>query len=534
MNKLLTLIILSISLYNCAQFVPPTGGPKDEDPPVLVQSEPDNQTLNFKGKSILLEFNELIDATSLRQDLIITPKPEGAFDIKAKPYSVEISFDERFLDSTTYTLNFRNGIKDLNEKNPAENLKLVFSTGSYIDSLSITGKVTNLWTGDPSDKTTVALYDLNNSDTLPLLKRRPKYFFTTDTSGNYIFENLKASSYRLIAFNDQNSNLYYDSKTELFGFLPDTIHLDSNIINLDLDIYPNNTDPPKIKRSLSRQRNYSITFDKNLKSAQVEFLNQGDSLTYKFLPQELLFFNHPNTADTIQTKIIVQDSIGNILRDTLEIYFSIINSRNVTPDPELLRIRTLDIQSNTKIKKPTAYHLSFEYPITSIDTSKISITADTLTKEDYKLNWLDPSHTELEIQFSTNAKRELKLFIEAGSVTNYKSDTNNTYQLINTLYQQDEYGAIDGKYDEFNGSKIIQLLDPRSMEVLDTQVFTNQYNFPQVVPGNYRIRIIEDANQNGQWDTGNFENNILPEKIKVSKGIIKLKANFQLSDVQLD
>ncbi|KPM48417.1 Ig-like domain-containing protein [Jiulongibacter sediminis] len=534
MNRLFTVLVLALLFQRCAQFVPPTGGPKDEDPPELVASSPQNQTLNFKGKTIQMEFNELIDATSLRQELIITPKPEGAIDIKTKPYSVEISFDEKFLDSTTYTMNFRNGIKDLNEKNPAENLKLVFSTGNFIDSLSIKGKVKNLWTGDPSDKTTVALYDTNSNDTIPLLKRRPKYFYTTDTSGVYNFENIKASSYRLLAFKDENVNLYFDSKTELFGFLQDTIHLDSNIIDLNLEVYPNNTDPPKIRRSLSRQTNYSITFDKNLKSAEVVYLKSEDSLTYKFSPQEILFFNYPETTDTTQTKIIVQDSVGKTLEDTLKIYFSTINSRPSNSNPEILRIRARDIQANSKIKIPEFYHLSFEYPITSIDTSKLSITADTTFNQPYQLNWLDPSHTELQIQFSTSAERELKMLIEPGAITNYRSDTNNTYQLINTLYQQDEYGSLDGKYDQFEGQKIVELLDSRTLEVTERQVFTDFYKFPQVIPGNYKIRIIEDTNENGQWDTANFDENKLPERIVISRGIIKLKANFQLSDIQLD
>ena len=320
----------------------------------------------------------------------------------------------------------------------------------------------------------------------------------------------------------------------MFGFLPDTIHLDSNITNLDLTVYPNNTDPPKIKRSLSRQRNYSITFDKNLKSANVEYLNFGDSLTYKFSPQEILFFNHPYTNDTIQTKIIVQDSIGNVVEDTLKIYFSSIKTKTKEDTPEILRISNPELISNTKIKTPEFYHLNFEFPVTSIDTSKLTITSDTTDQEEYKLKWLDPSHTELQIAFYSTAKNELKLRIETGAITNYKSDTNNTYQLINKLYQQEEYGEIDGKYDEFEGQKIVQLLDAQTLELKDYQLFTDTYKFTQVIPGNYKIRIIEDANQNGQWDTANFEENQLPEKIKISRGIIKLKANFQLSDIQLN
>ncbi|WP_394996296.1 Ig-like domain-containing protein, partial [Emticicia sp.] len=132
-NKSLTLIIAYSMLVSCAQFVPPTGGKKDEVAPKLIKSNPPNEQKNYKGKEFELIFDELIDATSLRQELLIVPEPEGTYDIKQKSNSVILKFDKPFKDSTTYTFNFRKGINDLNERNEARNLKIVFSTGNNID-----------------------------------------------------------------------------------------------------------------------------------------------------------------------------------------------------------------------------------------------------------------------------------------------------------------------------------------------------------------------------------------------------------------
>lgn len=533
MKSIYYIILLSTLITSCAQFVPPTGGPKDEDPPELVSSYPENKALLFKDKTIILSFNELIDATALRQELIITPNQKGIYSLKTKPYSVELKFDEDFIDSTTYTLNFRDGIKDLNEKNPARNLKLVFSTGSEIDSLGLSGKISNLWTGLPAKETLVGIYDLNSEeDTIPLLERKPSYFTETDTSGNYVFENIKSSSYRLISFTDKNQNLIFDSKNELFGFYPDTLKLDSIIINLDIKIYPNNTKPPKIKRSLSRQSNFSVSFDKAIKDVQVEFIGTSDSLTYQKRDEELLFFNHPYTTDTLLTKILVSDSASNILTDTLKVYFN--TSIKSEPKPEILSITNKTLKPNTTIKRPNSYKLDFQFPIISIDTAKISIIADTTVKENFSFNWLDKSNTKLQIDFNSTANRELALKIEEGAITNYKLDSNRTYQLINKLYQHDSYGSISGKYDKFVGQKIVEVLDFRSYNVIDRQVFTEEYKFPELIPRVYKLRIIEDSNYNGQWDTGDFDQNKLPEKIVISQGEIKLKANFELSDVKID
>jgi hypothetical protein len=521
-----------LTLLSCAQFIPPTGGPKDKDAPILVSNYPEHETLSFKGQTIKLEFNELIDATTLRQELIITPQPEGSYNLKAKPFGVELKFDTAFKDSTTYTLNFRNGIKDLNEKNPAVNLKLVFSTGTTIDSLKISGKVHDLFTGLPSEKTLVGLYDLNTSDTLPLLNRKPNYFIKTDTSGIYSFENIKSSNYRIIAFQDLNLNLFFDPAKENFGYIRDTIDLKSNINQIDFNIYPNNNRVPKIQKSLSRQSNYSLTFDKGIKDVKVEYFNENDSLTYQIRGNELLFFNHPFTSDTILTKIIVLDSSDNKLEKEQKIYFN-TNLKN-SEKPEFLTIVSKNIKPGSAIKKIQYYEFQFQYPINNIDTNRIYLLADTIKILPYKLNWIDNSQTQLRVEFNNTAEVELKLSIVTGAVTNYKSDSNNTYTLINKLYQQNEYAGIEGSYDKFVGQKIIQILDYKTYEIIDSQIFTSIYSIQTMLPGTYKIRIIEDLNNNGRWDTSDFENNTMPEKVIVSSGILKLKANFQLNNLTIE
>jgi hypothetical protein len=135
---------ISIILSGCAQFVPPTGGKKDITPPQLLSSYPENKALNSQTSFIQLEFDEPIDVNTLKQELSVSPELEGGYDLKSKLTRVELKFNQKLRDSTTYTFNFKNGIKDLNEKNPAKNLRLVFSTGNKIDSLGLTGRVIDI------------------------------------------------------------------------------------------------------------------------------------------------------------------------------------------------------------------------------------------------------------------------------------------------------------------------------------------------------------------------------------------------------
>jgi uncharacterized protein (DUF2141 family) len=530
--KLLYYTITSVILSSCAQFVPPTGGSIDKKPPTLISSVPVDKTTSYKGSIISLMFDELIDATSIRQELIITPQPKGTYNLKIKPYGIEIKYDESFSDNTTYTFNFRNGIKDLNEKNPAVNLKLVFSTGTSIDSLKISGNIKNLFSGLPSKEALVGLYSLNSKDTLHILNRKPDYFIQTDTAGNYKFENLRPSRYRILGFEDKNKNLIYDSITENFGFITDTINLEKNLTNINFDLYPNNSKPPKFTKTLSRQSNYSISLDKAIKSAEIQYIKLTDSLTYQIRGKEILFFNHPYTQDTILTKIIVKDSSYNNIEKEQKIYFN--TTLRYLQKPELLVITNTTIKPNTYIKKIHKYIFNFQYPVTTIDTSKIKVISDTSNILPYEIIWLDRSQTQLQINFFNTAQTELSIIIKEGAITNYKLDSNSTYQLINKLYQQKDYASIDGSYNNFLGTKIIEILDSKTNEVVESQIFTDKYYFPELLPGTYKIRIIEDTNANGIWDTANFDKNELPERVLISKGYLKLKSNFSLSNLTIE
>ncbi len=529
--RYLLLLLTVFLLFGCAQFVPPTGGKKDIAPPQLLSSFPENKSLNFKGKEINLTFDEIIDATNLRQELIITPEPKSVYELKQKAYGINLKFKESFADSTTYTFNFRNGIKDLNEKNPAKNLKLIFSTGNEIDSLSIQGTLYDLFTNLPKDNALVGLYNIHTTDTLSILKRKPDYFTKTDTAGQYLFENIKAGWYRLLSFSDNNSNLIFDKAKEQFAFLPDTIRLDSNIQNIDLNLYTNNDNPIKIKSAVSRVSNFLVTLDRTPLNVKVDFPIINDSITFKVNGAEIAFFNHPIIKDTILTKIIVEDSLHNKSTYEQKVYFFSDNNKNKKQTSFRIKSNT---PTNQEISYNHEYQLQFETPITKFDQNKLSITADSSYQLKYTTTWKDQSHTQLNIAINDKKAKRIILHLPAGSITNYTSDTNQTYTLINKVYPQDYYGIIRGKTTNDTTNKIVQLLNADNFKVIDYQITKHQFIFKEILPGNYLLRLIYDRNNDEQWNPGNFETNVLPEQIKVFKELIRLKSNFEITDLNLN
>lgn len=530
--RLILFLIISDLLLSCAQFVPPTGGKKDETPPKLVKSIPANKQTNFKGNEIELYFDELIDVASLRQELIIIPEQDGYYNIKSKSNSVLLKFDKPFKDSTTYTFNFKRGIKDLNERNEAQNLKLAFSTGPKIDSLEIEGNVKNLFTNQPILDAQVSLYQV--SDSLSLRKTKPNYFLKTDSSGNFKFENLKKGRYRLYAYTDKNNNLRFDSKSEMIAFLKDTIKLDSNITNVNLALYMANNDKPKNQKTLQRAEDFTVIYDKNIKTYSVSFVNPADSLPYSAQRNEIKFYNIPLKTDTVKVNITVRDSADNELTHLQKVKFRDQERRTTRRTKQ----ENFDFQTDPKnreaVEKNLTYELYFATPIAKIDFSKIKLLSDTIRNEslDEKSIVWNTYKTQLTIKKDISATREIKFEFQTGAFIDIKGDSSERNILRNPILKPEDYGIVEGVIEGNNDNKIVQLVD-ENYKVEVEQKIKDRFSFINVKPGAYLIRIFVDSNANGQWDYGNVEKDIEPEKVYFSEEVIRVKANFELRDIKV-
>ncbi len=527
-NIYLSLFSISILLTACAQFVAPTGGKRDEMPPKLINSIPKNGQKLYKENTMVLEFDELVDASSLRQELLITPETEGGFEIKTKSNRVQIKFSNQFKDSTTYTLNFRKGIKDLNERNETRNLMLVFSTGNIIDSLKIAGNIKSLKNNLPILDALVGLY--STKDSINIKKNKPDYFIKTDSSGNFSFENIKSGSYRVYSFVDKNNNLRYDPKSESIGFLKDTIQLNKHLQNIIIAIYEANNEKPKNIKTIQRVEDFSILFDKSIKDYQIGFENPNDSLPYLMSKKELKFFNTINTNDTIPVRIMVADSNGNQLMFGQKIKFRENNIKKKGKQENF--DFDISVRNGQDIEKNILLDFEFKFPITQLNPQKIIIKEDTVNQIDIQeqdLLW-NKSKTKLSFRKQINAKKELTIKLQTGAFINFKGDSSKNYVQRNPILKPENYGLIEGSLSKANNNKIIQLINEKYEVVLE-QITKEKFLFKNVKPGMYLIRVIDDINENGFWDCGNVEKEIEAEKITFFNEPIKVKSNFEIRNL---
>lgn len=217
----------------CAQQGSPSGGPRDETPPAVVESDPPNYSTRFDTKKILITFDEYIVLDNVNQQLIVSPPMDEKPEVKLRKKTLIIEFVDTLKINTTYTFNFGDAIKDLHEGNKLQNFEYVFSTGDVLDSLSVRGTLKyseNLEA--PDEPFSIMLYD-DLRDSVPLLDI-PLYVGRSDDSGVFSVNNLRADVYKVFALKDANNNFLFDLPSEEIAFLDSSLILNPETIRLIL------------------------------------------------------------------------------------------------------------------------------------------------------------------------------------------------------------------------------------------------------------------------------------------------------------
>ena len=213
------LLIIAISITSgpgCANIIPPQGGPKDSLPPVLLKATPGDSTRNFTGNKITFTFNEFVDVQGIQENFNVSPSPGINPKVDFKLNTVTVKLVDSLESNTTYSINFGDAIKDFTEGNTLKEFTYTFSTGRYIDSLELKGKVILAENGK-IDTTLIVLLHTNPSDSA-IIKERPRYVAKLDGTGSFIFKNLPPKTFYLYALKDEGGTRRYFSDKQLFAF----------------------------------------------------------------------------------------------------------------------------------------------------------------------------------------------------------------------------------------------------------------------------------------------------------------------------
>jgi uncharacterized protein (DUF2141 family) len=549
-NQCFIFCAVLLLMQSCANVGALNGGAKDTTAPkvVLGKSTP-NKPVNFKKQRIVLTFDEWIRLDDVFSQVVVSPPLNETPEVTLHGKSVWFDFPETEVlrENATYTINFGNAVKDLHESNPAKDLRFVFSTGPTIDSLSVTGKVIDAVTSEPVENILLMLYD-NLADSA-VKKVKPFYFSRTDKNGFARIENVRAGTFKVFALKDNDVNYLFNQETERIGFPVENLTLTSkNVSTAPSDSATLTNDTLRLRADSIEAANSDLKirlFDpiKPLKLTGREIDKYGVAK---------LTFNQPPKDAKITFDDIGQNAFTEVSNDTLLVWFkakdespwSIYVPNNERTDTVRVRPRgQADFMKKGKLsmlnelsdipKHPTKpIVFSFNYPIQTIDSQ--SITLIDSAKKSVPLSILRDSVSKRKLIFNADwaEGQSYKLTIQPNTLTDifgFKNDTIST--RINVLNKKD-FSDIILTLSGLDSSKnyICQLVGganniEASYLVKNKKVFEQKMETIQIEK--YVLKVIEDTNRNGKWDTGDYDKKQQPERIFL-KEVESLRPNFEI------
>jgi hypothetical protein len=283
MKRLLLLLLIIIFLIQqivvltgCANIIPPEGGARDSLPPVLRRANPGDSSRNFSDNKITLSFDEYVNADNYLQEMIVSPVPANMPTVSRKLNTVTVKLRDTLEPNTTYSINFGNTIKDVNEGNPMKNFTYIFSTGPYIDSLEFTGNLLLAETGVTDTTLTVLLHKTNIDSAL--IKEKPRYVAKLDGRGNFRFKNLPPGTFYAYALKDEGGSYRYMSKTQLFAFSDSAVVIGRDTKPITLYAYAGKETLPPVKPATdtrnTKPADKRLKFSTNLSGDRQDLLDK--------------------------------------------------------------------------------------------------------------------------------------------------------------------------------------------------------------------------------------------------------------------
>lgn len=573
------LFTISLILPNgCANTTAaPAGGPKDTIPPLLTATIPDVYQINVPVslKKIELQFNEYVKIVDANKNIILSPPPEKNPTIRTKGKGVVVDLQSELKPNTTYSMYFGNAIQDNNEGNPFPIFALSFSTGGEVDSLMYSGLVVDASTLLPIENATVLLH-INPVDTT-LARTLPVAVTRTDSYGYFVLRNLKDTLYSLYAITDQNNNYRYEQTGgEQVGFIDTLIRPVKRMFTYAPEIQPYfltdtagllrrpiETNVFLFQERSSRQflRSYKRIQPKALElkfgapnamiiSATVPGIDSTDIIRqHNYRRDSLIWWlSAPSVPDTLQlylTYMATDDSL-NILKpktDTLKFNPYVDEKEGEKKQQDLANIgrnRSERQQAAPPSVKPKREAMDLKVTATpeKLPVNGILVQFPSLTvNPDFSLaemTRITPQDDTVKVSFTVRPDSldlcvyrifpdtylegtQYSFLIPSDAFTDINGLPNDSLETKFKTLLSEDFGALHLQVQNVPSPIILDLMNEGRNQVLDTRriISDTTVSFPYLKEGKYTIRVTEDLNNNGFWDTGNIAERRQAERVRM-------------------
>jgi len=587
MRRYIAIMVLGYLAYlifttSCANPGMPKGGDKDSIPPVVLKTVPAQDARNYKGKTVSITFDEFIVSTDVSSKLIVSPPLAKRPVIKTKSKTLIVELGDQLKADKTYSLDFRNSIKDNNEGNPLDSYRFSFSTGPDFDSLVVGGYVRMAENMEPVEDALVLLHSM---DSIRAFRDSiPDYIAKTDEEGFYMISNIAPGNYRLYAVQDADNSLTYNSSAELIAFadsfvVPEAPIVPDSVLSGYIEDLKDNKDHQQ-EQFQSHLKPYFLlmfaedAYEQYLEDSKRERANLcqfdfdealTDSFNLKLLRPEptsnWALFEYSANRDTVnlwitdttisrsdtlefQLNYQVLDSMKNMVfkTDTLELFYKKPErkERKRKKDEESTQkeIQHFSFKGNGKEGFDVYRKLVLEVPepLAAFDYSKVHLTqkVDTVEQElEFTIQSDSINLRRYRITYPWEFEEEYHLVIDSAAATSIGGYPSNRFAQKLKIREEGYYAKIILSVSNLKGSSFVQLVKNTDKEEVVQQVSIasdGEIEFPYLNPDKFKIRLVIDRNENGRWDTGNLDNGIQPERVVYYPKIIKTRSNFEVRE----
>ncbi|MFV7235131.1 Ig-like domain-containing protein [Flavobacterium sp. ZB4R12] len=521
-------LFLILLMIGCAKRGSITGGLKDTIAPVLKMSFPKNFNTNFKGNEIKLVFDENIKLKNLNKQLIISPpmKNEPLILPTTASKFITIKIKDTLQPNTTYSFNFGQSIADNNEGNPFNQFKYVFSTGDYIDSLSLGGTVKDAYDKEVESFVSVMLYEINDNfkDSI-VYNENPRYVTNTlDSLKTFRLENLKAGKYLLVAMKDYNNNNKFNPKKDKIGFNKQFITIPNDTV-YELALFREALAFKAYKPSQASGNRLLMGYEGKVNQAnsrpKITLKNNNEILStiVTQLPKKdsLQIWYKPIKADSLALAVAKDKYNGNFS-------FKIKDQKKDTLNISAVQSGVLNFRDRFTLETAT--------PLIGFDNSKIKLTNKGETSIPFTTEY-DEFNQKLHLDFQKEPSEQYTISILSGALTDFFEKSNDSLTYKVTTKNTADYGNLSVSLQNAKQFPVIVELTNKKGEVLATEYSEKNttIDFNLIEPALYTLRAIYDENKNKEWDSGNYLEKRQAEEVIYFSKEIDVRANWDVNQV---
>ena len=587
-------LLVFLLLVSCAKMGQPDGGWFDETPPKVIGASPADGAVNVNQKKINIYFDEFIKLDNPSEKVVVSPPQLEQPEIKGAGRRIQISLVDSLKANTTYTIDFSDAISDNNEGNPMGNYTYSFSTGAAIDTMEVSGHVLESENLEPVKGILVGLYaDHADSAfrTKPMLRvsrtdSRGRFVIKGVAPGSYRIYALQdqdgdykfSQKSEKIAFSHdiivpsckpdvRQDTTWVDSlhiksidQVDYIHFLPDNIVLRAFTEPL--------TDRFFLKAERQKANSFTLFFSygdsilpqiKGLNfDAENAFLVEASEkkdtitywlkdtalvnqdtllmdITYRMTDSTGVLVNKTDSAQEILSKEPYAKRMKNMEKE-LAAWTKKQEKKKKKGEPydSVMEVKPLDVQLSVSSQFDPDQNVIFSFPtpLAKVDTAAIHLYAkhDTLWYR-APMEFLPLENRKYELRGEWRPDIEYSLEVDSAAFEDIYGLASKPIKQGFKVNSLDTYGTLLVNITSLHDLPlIVQLLDAQDKMVKETKTVNGVAEFYYLKPQKYYMRLIVDRNNNGKWDTGNYDSDQQAEEVYYYPESIECKAKWDLTE----